>query len=122
MIKRLPNAEFELMHIIWQSEPPVTTNEIMEQLKFDISWKPQTVLTMLLRLTAKGFLKSERIGRERNYSPVISRQEYMNVETTEFISRYRGNSVGSLIRMMYEGRNLSNEDIKELERLLKEKE
>jgi len=118
-IKRLPDTEFELMRIIWRSTPPVTTNEIMEQLKSDISWKPQTVLTMLVRLIEKGFLESVRVGRERNYTPIIAEQEYMHIETGEFLSRYRGNSVGSLVKTMYDGKNMTDEDIKELQNWLK---
>ena len=121
-IKRLPDTEFELMKIIWQSQPPVTTNEIMEQLGSDVSWKPQTVLTMLVRLIEKGFLTSERVGRERNYSPIIAEDKYMYIETGEFMSRYRGNSVGSLVKTMYDGKNLSKEDIRELKQWIKAQE
>ena len=66
MIKRLPDAEFEIMKIIWNSTPPVTTAQIMEKLGNEKDWNPQTVLTMLVRLIEKGFLTSERAGRERN--------------------------------------------------------
>jgi len=121
MIKRLPDSEFELMRIIWRSEPPIKTNEIMEQLKSDIKWKPQTVLTMLVRLIEKGFLKSSRVGRERNYTPIINEQEYMSIETDEFITRYRGNSIGSLVKTMYDGRNMTDEDLNELKKWLKER-
>ena len=118
-IRRLPDTEFGLMRIIWRSEPPVTTNEIMEQLKSDISWKPQTVLTMLVRLIEKGFLESARVGRERNYTPIISEQDYMSIETGEFISRYSGNSVGSLVKTMYDGKNMTDDDLKELKKWIK---
>ena len=121
-IKRLPDTEFKLMRIIWRSEPPITTNEILEQLKSDISWKPQTVLTMLVRLIEKGFLESKRVGRERNYTPIISEHEYMHVETGEFLSRYSGNSVGSLVKTMYDGKNMSEKDLEELKKWLKERE
>jgi len=125
-IKRLPGTEFELMKIIWRNqwkdEPPMTTNAIMAQLPSDNNWKPQTVLTMLIRLMEKGFLTSSRIGRERNYRPLISEEDYMDVETGEFIARYRGNSVGSLVKTMYDGKSLSQRDIKELKKWLKSKE
>jgi len=121
MIKRLPDAEFEVMKVIWNNAPPVTTLEIMEKLKSDKDWKPQTVLTMLVRLIEKGFLKSERVGRERNYTPVIHEQDYMRVETGDFMKRYSGNSVGSLVKTLYDGKNLSNEDLQELKDWLSEK-
>ena len=121
MIKRLPDAEFEVMKVIWNNAPPVTTLEIMEKLKSEKDWKPQTVLTMLVRLIEKGFLKSERVGRERNYTPAIQEQDYMRVETGDFMKRYRGNSVGSLVKTLYDGKNLSQEDLQELKDWLAER-
>ncbi len=31
-IKKLPDAEFDIMKVVWANEPPITTNMIMEQL------------------------------------------------------------------------------------------
>ena len=121
MVKRLPDAEFEVMKVVWNSTPPVTTLEIMEKLESGKDWKPQTVLTMLVRLIEKGFLKSERVGRERNYTPAIQEQDYMQVETGDFLKRYSGNSVGSLVKTLYDGQNLSQEDLLELQKWLAEK-
>ena len=119
--KRLPDTEFELMRIIWQNEPPVTTARVIQALGDSVNWKPQTVLTMLVRLIEKGFLTSERVGKERNYTPIISEAEYMNVETGDFIFRYRGNSIGSLVKTMYDGKDLTEEDLAELKKWFKEK-
>jgi predicted transcriptional regulator len=118
----LPDAEFELMKTVWCCAPPATTLEIIKRLSPDLDWKPQTVLTLLARLIEKGFLSSERVGRERNYTPIISEQEYMQTETENFILRYRGNSLGSLLKTMYDGKNLSSEGIDELKKWIKEME
>ena len=119
--KRLPDAEFELMRIVWQHQPPVTTAEIISNLGEGVNWKPQTVLTMLVRLIEKGFLSSRRVGKVRNYTPIISAAEYMSVETGDFMSRYRGNSLGSLVKTMYDGKDLTEDEIDELKKWLKEK-
>ena len=121
MLKRLPDTEFEVMRVIWRDKPPLTTTEIMARLTPANKWKPQTVLTLLVRLIEKGFVTSERVGKERNYTPIITEEEYMLVETGEFMERYRGNSVGSLVKTMYEGDNLSREDVRELESWFKER-
>ena len=122
MVKRLPDAEFEVMKVVWNSTPPVTTLEIMEKLESGKDWKPQTVLTMLVRLIEKGFLKSERVGRERNYTPSIQEQDYMQIETGDFMKRYSGNSVGTLVKALYDGQNFSKEDLRELKKWLAAKE
>ena len=104
------------MEIIWEhtSEVPITTLQIMDKMKPDRNIRMQTLLTMLLRLTEKGFLTSERIGKERNYTPVVSKQEYMQIETDSFMARHYINSVGSLLRTFYNGQTLSEDDIGEL--------
>jgi predicted transcriptional regulator len=121
VIKRLPDSEFEIMEIIWDHSPPMTTLQIMEKMKPDRHIKLQTLLTMLFRLVEKGFLTSERVGRERNYSPVISKQNYMRIETGTFMERHYINSIGSLIKTFYDGHELSPEDIKELQDWLVER-
>ena len=121
VIKRLPDAEFEIMKVIWDSTPPVTTVQIMEKLESGRDWKPQTVLTMLVRLIEKGFLSSERVGRERNYTPAIPEQDYMQIETGDFMKRYSGNSMGSLVKTLYDGQNFSEEDLRELREWLEER-
>jgi len=121
VIKRLPDSEFEIMRVIWESTPPVTTLQIMDKLRACKDWKPQTVLTMLIRLIEKGFLHSDRIGRERNYTPAISQREYLMIETGDFINRYSGNSIGSLIKTLYDGEALSRDDLSELREWLDER-
>jgi len=120
-IKRLPDAEFEIMKIIWKNPSPITTLGIVDHLSFKKKWKPQTVLTMLLRLVDKDFLSSKKIGRERSYTPIILEHDYMQVETGNFMSRYAGNSMGSLIKTMYDGGDMSEADIDDLQRWLEEK-
>ena len=121
MIKRLPDAEFEVMRVIWHSEPPVTTAQIIKLLGSKSNWKPQTVMTMLVRLIEKKFLSTGKEGRERSYAPLITEMEYLRAETGSFMERMRGSSVGSLVRTMYEGENLTQDDIKELKEWLESK-
>ncbi len=118
-IKKLPDAEFELMKIIWANEPPVSTNDIINQLDNEIEWKPQTVLTLLMRLIERGFLTSERKGKERIYFPAIAEQDYLQFETGHFMKKFYKNSFANLVSAMYDGKKLSEQDIKELSNLLK---
>lgn len=120
-IKRLPDAEFEIMKVAWKNTPPVTTRQIMENLDSEKNWKPQTVLTMLVRLIEKGFLKSEKVGKERNYTPIISEHDYLQAETGNFMQRYYGNSLGSFVKTLYDGKELSPDDLQELKDWLSER-
>jgi len=121
-LKRLPDAEFEIMKVIWRNPSPITTMQIVDKLSEEKNWKPQTVLTMLVRLVEKEFLTSGKNGRERNYTPAITETDYMQVETGDFMLRYSGNSVGSLIKTMYDGKGITESDLTDLKLWLKEQE
>lgn len=103
------------MKIIWDMPSPLTTLQIMAEIKPRKHIKLQTLLTMLVRLIEKGFLTSDRVGRERNYSPAISKHDYMRVETGAFMDRHYINSIGNLVKTFYDGQKLSSEEIKELQ-------
>jgi len=119
--KRLPDAEFEIMHIIWQNTPPLSTNQIISCLDSSKPWKPQTVLTLLVRLIDKGFLHSEKIGKERTYSPLISQKDYLSIETSSFFDRLHSKSIYNLINTLYDGKQLSSEEIGDLKNWLAER-
>ena len=121
-IKRLPDAEFEIMKVIWRNPSPITTMQVVDKLEHEKKWKPQTVLAMLVRLIEKKFLTSGKNGRERNYTPIINEADYMQVETGDFMSRYSGNSAGSLIKTMYDGKKLTDSDLDDLKLWLTERE
>lgn len=118
--KRLPDTEFSVMKAVWQSSAPAGTHEIMSHLPQDKKWKPQTVLTLLTRLIDKGFLESERRGKERFYTPIIREEDYLTVETEDFMNRYKGNSLTSLVRTFFTSNDVSAEDLEELRHLLED--
>lgn len=120
-MKKLPDAEFEIMKTIWRNPVPITTLEIMDKLDPHRKWKQQTVLTMLVRLAEKGFLHTSRVGRERNYTPAVTEADYMQVEIEGFMGRYSGNSLGSLLKTLYDGESLPEEEISELKKWLEDR-
>ena len=119
--RRLPDAELEIMRIIWRHNPPMSTNQIIACLDEDKTWKPQTVLTLLVRLIEKGYLHSDKAGKERTYSPIISYEDYLTIETENFLNKIHGNSVISLISTLYDGKKLSDKEICDLRAWLEER-
>lgn len=116
--QRLPDTEFEIMDYLWGVEPPVTTSMVMEKMGHEKGWKIQTVVTLFARLTERGFLRVERgSGRERSFYPIISREEYLRMETESFVERYHKNSFTSLLTAL-ESERLSEADLDELSQWL----
>ena len=117
-MKKLPDAEFEVMQVVWANEPPVTTSLIMSELGFRKGWKIQVVVTLMLRLTERGFLRSEKHGKERTYYPLVNQDDYLKFETGNFLKQFHKNSFLSLVTAIYDNEALTDEDIDGLMKLL----
>ena len=120
-IKKLPDAEFDVMKVVWANDPPITTNMVLEQLGKQREWKAQTVITLMLRLVDRGFLRTEKVGKERTYYPLVGKEEYLKFETSNFVRQYHDNSVLGLISTLFDDKALDDKDIDELLRLAKER-
>lgn len=120
-LKKLPDTEFEIMKVVWDSEPPVTTNTIMERLGRGRRWKAPTVISLMLRLVEKGFLRTEKNGKERTYFPLVDREDYLRFETGNFMRLYHENSFLSFVTTLYDGKQLNDGDIEELMKWVKER-
>jgi predicted transcriptional regulator len=120
MMKKLPDAEFDIMQLVWANEPPITTSEIMRMLGNEREWKIQTVVSLMLRLSEKGFLRSEKHSKERTYFPTITREEYLKFETGSFLGRFHNNSFLNLVTTVYNDESLSDDDIEGLLKFINE--
>ena len=97
----LPDAEYDVMTVIWDQPSPITSIQVTALIKPNKNWKTQTVLTLLSRLTKRVYLKSEKIGKELHHTPLVSKAEYLEAETGSFIKKYHGNSLKGLLNLNY---------------------
>ncbi len=112
---RLPEAEFAVMKAVWAADEPVTSARIMEEVGRERGWKPQTLLTLLSRLTERGFIEARPgKGREKLFACLVSREEYLARETSAFMDEVHGRSVGSLLAALNREK-LSEQDMNELQ-------
>ncbi len=116
-IRRLPDAELEVMQAIWAYDPPVARNDI-EQLLHDTHPMAQTtLLTLLTRLSEKGFLTIEKIGRRSYYTPRILKQDYLASQSRSFFEKLCGSNISTFASALCDS-GISKEDLEELRDLL----
>lgn len=108
----LSDAEFDVMKILWNHTPPITTSVIMSELTDEKKWKLSTLTTILSRLSAKGFVDSEKKGKERLYYPEIDKETYLSYETKKFLKKYHNNSLNSFFNLLYKSEEIDSNDIK----------
>ncbi|GAB6989710.1 BlaI/MecI/CopY family transcriptional regulator [Paenibacillus pini] len=119
--KKLPDAEFEIMRVVWANDPPITTAMVLEQHVGERRWKAPTVISLMLRLVERGFLRTEKQGKERTYFPLIGKEEYLALETEHFMKRYHENSFLSFINTLYNGKQPSEKELDEMLKWTKER-
>jgi len=112
--KKLPDAEFKIMKVVWKNTPPITTSIVMKQLEEQEEWKLQTIISLMLRLIERNFLRTEKIGKERTYYPLITKEEYLKFETNIFIKQYHDNSLVSVVNAFFDGRKFKDSDLTQL--------
>lgn len=115
-MKRLPDAELEVMQAVWSLEAPVTAAAVQQKVPSD--WKATSVLTFLSRLCDKGFLSCEKEGRQNLYTPCVTREDYLQRESRSFVERMCGGSVKNLVASLSDAGALTKSDIDELRAFL----
>ena len=116
-IKRLPDSELEVMQAIWSLEAPVARVDIEEILKDNYPIAMTTLLTLLTRLSEKGFIKIEKVSRSARYYPLVSQQEYLAQQSKNFLQRLCGGNISTFATALCDS-GLSKEDLAELRELL----
>lgn len=119
-MKRIPDAELDVMQAVWSLEPPVSRVEIENILNENYPLAPTTILTLLSRLVDRGFLSLEKSGRSNQYTPTISRQDYIASQSRSFLDKLCGGDIGVFATALNDLR-LSKDDKEELKKLLDDK-
>lgn len=119
-IPSISESEWTVASVVWDQDG-LTATEIAERLPRDVQWKLKTVNTFLTRLVSKGVLAVERDGRAFRYQALIPRERCVRAESESFLQRVFGGAVAPLLAHFCETADLSDDEIAELRRILKEK-
>ncbi len=116
--KKLGEAELEIMQVIWNSQNPVTSNYILNELKEQRKWQLSTLMTSLKRLSDKGFVNCDRSTGNNLYSFLIPENEYKISESKNFLKKLYNNSIQNMVATLYNNKAVKNSDIEELRKFL----
>lgn len=117
--ERISEAEHAVMEALWD-ESPLTAADVCERVCQARDWSMPTVKTLLSRLVTKGAVETEAEGRRFLYTPIIERSAYVGNESRRLVDRLFGGRPASLFAQLAESEALTDQDLVEIERLLKE--
>jgi BlaI family penicillinase repressor len=116
----LSPAEWEVIKMLWD-HGPLDARSVFAALEGDSSWAYQTVKTLLSRLVAKGAVEYDQVGNSYLYRAAVAREEMTRLEVRSVFDRVLGAAVSPVLAHFIDEADLSDEDIRELQRLLDEK-
>jgi predicted transcriptional regulator len=117
----LTPQELEIMKIVWKTGQ-ATVRDVYETLLDRRKVAYTTVLTMMKILEAKGYLSKDREERAHVYRPARAEYTVVRSMVREFVDRVFNGSAQPLLLHLVKDRRLSERELEELTRLLKESE
>ena len=120
-IRKLPDAELEVMQAIWACDAPVSRADIDEILKEIHPMALTTLLTLLTRLAEKEFIRIEKVSRSAQYYPLVTKQEYLAQQSKRFLHKLCGGNLTTFANALCDS-GLSKEELAQLRELLERDE
>ena len=115
----ITDAESHVMEILWQ-QAPRTSEQVVEALQEPDGWHEKTIRTLLNRLLGKGAVTAERDGRRYLYAPNLTREQWQAQESRSLLDRVFGGKLAPLLAHFSQHEQLSDKDLAELQRLVRQ--
>lgn len=119
MKRKIAQSELDVISVLWAC-PGLAASDVHAKLHDGDQRSLQTIKTLLSRLVDKGALRAEREGRRFLYHPTLSRDEYTASATRRFSDRLFGGRAAPIVAHLAKGDGLSDQDIAELEEIIRE--
>lgn len=119
--RALPDAELDVMMILWDIGRPALASEIHRELSKRRRSSKTAVHVLLDRLAAKGYVRLDTVDAPVPYKlavPLIEREEYRSAASESFISKVFAGRWQSLIANLVDSGQISDEDIEEIEQII----
>ena len=119
--KILTQTEWYLMESLWANSRQ-TGREAVEYLKNSVGWSRSTTLTMLRRMTEKGYIRCTEENGILVYYPLIRREDAALQETESFLNRVYNGSISTFMSAFTKKQKLSKDEIDELYSIIRQAE
>jgi BlaI family penicillinase repressor len=106
------------MQILWNADTPLPAAAVAAALEGKADWKPKTVRTFLNRLVQKQAVKTVKFGLLLHYSPLIDRTAALQAKQENFLERFVGGTVRSMLAGCIQSGEISLEELKELREMI----
>jgi BlaI family transcriptional regulator, penicillinase repressor len=115
-MKRLTRKEEEAMKILWKARKGF----VKDLLELYIDPKPHynTLSSLVRGLEDKGYVKHKAYGKNHQYYPAVTREEYRKVFMKNVVKDYFGSSYKNVVSFFVDEKKISTDDLKEMIRII----
>lgn len=98
---------------------PATVRQVATHFANTSGQARTTVLTVMERLRAKGYLKRRKVENLQHYTPTVSKTELMQQIVGNFVHDVLGGSVSPFVAYLSQSSLLNEDEVRKLNSLLK---
>ena len=124
-VGRVPEAELDIMIILWRTAKPMKVSDICSNLQSYRKCSKAAVHTLIDRLSKRGFVKIEHVEASLPYKlihPIVTEEEYRALESETLIEKLCRGKWQPLIASLYDSGKLTQNDIDEIAAMLNGKD
>lgn len=117
--KQLNKTELQIMKYLWKIEKGFM-KEIVEQFPHPAP-AYTTISTLIGRMVEKNYIGFKKYGRDKEYYPVLQKNDYFGAQLKDMVSNFFNNSTSQFASFFTKNADLSIQELKELEELVQKK-
>lgn len=117
---RLGRLELQIMSVVW-GKGTATVHDVKEALSRGRKPAYSTILTMMRKLEAKGYLEHDVADRTYVYRATISRQRARHSMLGDLLERLFEGSPSQLVSSLVEQNQLTEHELSEIKKLIAER-
>lgn len=110
---RMGEIEMRFAEIIWEREP-ISSGELTKLCEKELNWKKSTTYTVLKRLCEKGIF----VNQNGYVTSLVSKQQFRAKQSEEFVEEAFMGSLPGFLTAFASQKKLSEEEIKEIHRII----
>ena len=118
---KISDAEWTVMKVLWERGTS-TLSDVVRELEGRLAWKPRTVQSLIRRLTEKGALAVEAVGREFRYTPAVAQDQCQHEESRSFLDRVFNGRLTPFVAGLMDREDVTQDDLAALREVLNQAE
>ena len=106
-------VEQRFAELIWNNAP-ISSGELVKLCQRELNWKKPTTYTVLRKLCQRGLFQNQ----DGTVTPLISRQEYIGLQSEKFLEDTFGGSVPAFLAAFTSRKALSAQEVAQIRAMI----